>query len=78
MAAFTVYADGFYRYPDNEDFLKNTLISFYKSVQNNWQKKDWPQTAQPVGVFRTTATTDRHECRERSPAHLIKIIFFTT
>jgi hypothetical protein len=41
LAAFTVFADGFYRYPDNEVFLKNTFASFYKSLQSNWQNKDW-------------------------------------
>ncbi len=42
--AFTVFADGYYRYPDNEDFLKNTFASFYNALQFNWLKKDWPET----------------------------------
>jgi hypothetical protein len=48
MAAFAVFADGFYRYPDNEDFLKNTFTSFYKSLQNNWQSKDWAESARLI------------------------------
>lgn len=44
IAAFSVFADGYYRYPDNEDFLNNTLTSFYKSLQRSWQIKDWPLT----------------------------------
>jgi hypothetical protein len=42
--AFTVFADGYYRYPDNEDFLKNTFASFYRSMEQLWRKKDWPET----------------------------------
>jgi hypothetical protein len=41
MDAFTVFADGYYRYPDNDDFLKNTFSSFYNALQTNWRKKDW-------------------------------------
>ena len=48
MAAFTVFADGYYRYPDNKDFLKNTFASFYKSLQSNWQRKDWPESARLI------------------------------
>jgi hypothetical protein len=48
MAAFTVFADGFYRYPDNEDFLKNTFTSFYRSLQNNWYRKDWKESARLI------------------------------
>ncbi len=46
--AFTVFADGFYRYPDNEDFLKNTFTSFYKSLQSNWHRKDWLESARLI------------------------------
>ena len=45
ISAFSVFADGYYRYPDNEDFLKNTVASFFKSLQYCWQVKDWPQSA---------------------------------
>ncbi len=43
--AFTVFADGFYRYPDNQDFRNNTIISFFRSLRDNWLRKDWPATA---------------------------------
>ena len=39
--SFSVFADGFYRYPDNEDFRKNTLASFFNGLQGEWQKKNW-------------------------------------
>ena len=51
-AAFTVFADGFYRYPKNEDFRKNTLVSFYKSLQSYWVKKNWPETARLIDEMR--------------------------
>lgn len=44
IAAFTVFADGYYRYPDNQDFLNNTFTTFYKSLQSNWHEKNWPET----------------------------------
>jgi len=48
IAAFAVFADGYYRYPDNEDFRKNTITAFYKSMQRNWSKKDWPESARLI------------------------------
>ena len=48
VAAFAVFADGFYRYPDNEDFLKNTFTSFYRSLQINWKNKDWAESARLI------------------------------
>jgi len=42
--AFSVFADGYYRYPDNQDFLNNTFTTFYKSLQSNWHAKNWPET----------------------------------
>ena len=44
-AAFTVYADGYYRYSENENLLKNTFASFYNALKSNWQNKDWPESA---------------------------------
>jgi len=41
VESFAVFADAFYRYPDNEDFRKNTLASFFNALQTNWQKKKW-------------------------------------
>ncbi len=48
VAAFAVFADGYYRYPDNEDFLNNTFAAFYKSLQSNWQRKNWTETARLI------------------------------
>jgi hypothetical protein len=48
VAAFTVFADGYYRYPNNEDFLKNTFVAFYQSLQSNWQRKDWPESSRLI------------------------------
>jgi hypothetical protein len=48
MEAFTVFADGYYRYPDNEDFLNNTFVAFYKSLEMNWYKRDWPESARLI------------------------------
>jgi len=45
IESFSVFADGFYRYPDNDDFRKNTLISFFNAMQLNWTKKDWKESA---------------------------------
>ena len=47
-AAFGIFADGYYRYPDNRDFRKNTLTSFYRAMEVNWQKKDWPESARLI------------------------------
>jgi hypothetical protein len=48
MAAFTVFADGYYRYPGNNDFLKNTFASFFNGLYANWEKKEWASTAQLI------------------------------
>jgi hypothetical protein len=67
MAAFTVYADGFYRYPDNPDFRKNTLISFYKSLQSCWQSKDWPETVRlidEISDLKLLQEQDRHHIKQ--------------
>ncbi|MBN2426052.1 MAG: hypothetical protein JXR46_16765 [Calditrichaceae bacterium] len=44
--AFGVFADGYYRYPDNEDFKQNTMASFFNSMQVFWKDKNWKDTAQ--------------------------------
>ena len=67
MAAFTVFADGFYRYPDNKDFLKNTFTSFYKSLQSNWQRKDWPESARLIDEMidlEVLQERDRHTIKQ--------------
>jgi hypothetical protein len=48
MEAFTVFADGYYRYPNNEDFLNNTFTAFYKSLEDNWHKKNWTDSARLI------------------------------
>lgn len=66
-AAFTVFADGFYRYPDNQGLLKNTIISFYKSLQSYWQRKDWPETArliEEMGDLEALQERDRHNIKQ--------------
>ncbi len=44
IEAFAVYADGYYRYPDNEKLLKNTYASFYNSLNINWINKNWSES----------------------------------
>ncbi len=65
-AAFTVFADGFYRYPDNQDFRQNTIISFYRSLQDDWVKKDWQATAgliDEISVLEILQDDDRYTIR---------------
>ena len=44
MSAFTVFADGYYRYPQNHDFLQNTFASFFNGLGASWKTKDWETT----------------------------------
>jgi hypothetical protein len=44
MDAFEVFADGYYRYPENKDFLNNTFVTFYNSLDRNWRNKDWTES----------------------------------
>jgi hypothetical protein len=46
--AFTVFADGFYRYRDNEGLHKNTLASFFNALHEEWQKKKWDRSGQLI------------------------------
>ena len=39
--AFTVFADAYYRYWENDDFAKNCKTSFKLAQRENWQKRDW-------------------------------------
>jgi hypothetical protein len=48
MDAFTVFADGYYRYSDNEDFLNNTIVTFYKSMERNWHQREWSESARLI------------------------------
>ena len=52
MEAFAVFADGYYRYPENEDFRANTFSTFYKSLQINWKKKNWLPTKSLIEEMR--------------------------
>ena len=45
-ASFNVFADAYYRYPENEDFIKNTIAALFQGLQLNWQNKEWPKTAE--------------------------------
>ncbi len=47
--AFSVFADGFYRYPENADFAQNTRVAFLNCLQQNWQNRNWAQTRQVIG-----------------------------
>ena len=40
--AFTVFADAYYRYWENDDFAKNCLVAFKLAQRENWQQRDWP------------------------------------
>ena len=42
--AFQVYADACYRYPDIDEFKKNTVILFFKAQDQNWRDKNWQST----------------------------------
>jgi hypothetical protein len=46
--AFTVFADGAYRYPDNTDFKLNTRATFFQSLYIFWQNHQWPETARLI------------------------------
>ena len=47
--AFKIFADGYYRYPDNKDFIKNTRASFYYSIKHFWKIKNWHQSSELIG-----------------------------
>lgn len=44
--AFTVLADGWYRYPDDKDLAKNTKVAFVQSLKAFWRKKKWQKSLQ--------------------------------
>jgi hypothetical protein len=39
--AFTVFADAYYRYWENNDFANNCKVAFNLAQRENWQKRDW-------------------------------------
>lgn len=46
--AFTVYADGFYRYPKIPELGQNTLAAFFHSMRGYWLEKNWPESERIV------------------------------
>lgn len=46
--AFAVYADGYYRYPQEPSFMQNTLASFYMALQTYWEERNWSNTYQII------------------------------
>jgi tetratricopeptide (TPR) repeat protein len=46
--AFAIFADGYYRYPRNEDFLNNTFVTFYRALEVHRENKNWPETRRLV------------------------------
>ena len=65
--AFGVFADGYYRYPDNDDFKQNTMVSFYNSMQVFWKDKNWKDTCQLIDemmVLEIMAEQDKKNLRQ--------------
>ena len=66
-SAFSVFADGYYRYPQNQDFSKNTRIAFYQTLKDDWFKKDWPATTgliDEMRVLKLLQEQDRQNMRQ--------------
>jgi len=53
--AFEVFADAYYRYPDNSDFKKNCNVSFFREIDQLWTNKDWEKT---MNIFFEISDTD--------------------
>ncbi|NOZ60063.1 MAG: hypothetical protein GXO74_00125 [Calditrichaeota bacterium] len=49
--AFEVMADAAYRYPDNENFVKNCRTVFARSLEQLWREKKWRKTFEIIGEF---------------------------
>jgi hypothetical protein len=47
--AFAVVADGYYRYPENNDFKKNTTLAFFSALRMTWDTKNWPEASRLIG-----------------------------
>ena len=60
--AFTVYADGYYRYPENNSLLKNTFAAFYNALQNKWLLKDWPESARLISEMYDLDVLQEKDC----------------
>ena len=59
--SFTVFADGYYRYPNNSDFLKNTKSSFFNRLHQNWQLKSWENTGQLIDEIMVLQILDEQD-----------------
>lgn len=46
--SFEVFADGYYRYPENRDFLVNTKASFFHAFKDFWREKKWSKADQII------------------------------
>jgi len=46
--AFTVYADGYYRYPDESDLGQNCLAAFFHSMRLYWHNRQWAETGRII------------------------------
>ncbi len=42
--AFTVYADGYYRYSNVKELAQNCCIAFQNALADNWSNQDWQKT----------------------------------
>lgn len=68
--AFEVFADGYYRYPENKDFLNNTFVTFYNSLNINWQNKNW---AQSKGLIEEMI--DLQVLKDKDRNHISRLLF---
>jgi tetratricopeptide (TPR) repeat protein len=46
--AFGIFADGFYRYPDNKDFRQNTRAAFFRTLEVNRRKNNWSESRRVI------------------------------
>ncbi|MBN1406659.1 MAG: hypothetical protein JW956_02655, partial [Calditrichaceae bacterium] len=58
IKAFAVYADGYYRYPENENLQQNTYASFYNALHVNWINKNWPESARLIDEMKDLELLD--------------------
>jgi hypothetical protein len=63
LDAFAVFADGYYRYPQNDDFENNTLAAFYRSMKSTWKNKNWSETARLIKEIRVLDILRNPDCR---------------
>ena len=59
--AFEVMADATYRYPENEDFVKNCRVIFSRALPQLWQKKEWWKTIQVIEGFAELELAGKNE-----------------